>query len=77
MEYWLIDVESGNGQGCYDSVDEALRAVASEIQANGGQPIDALGLIAMGGYEGGRELSRGKALVERALRRYPLPNSPS
>jgi len=73
----LIDVDSGNGQGCYGSVDEALRAVVKEIQANGGQPIDELGLIVMGGYEGGREIGRGRALVERALQRYPLPSSAS
>ena len=75
MEYWLIDIESGNGQGCYRSVDEALRAVVEEIQANGGQVIDELGLIAMGGYEGGREIGRGKKLVQRALQRYPHSDS--
>jgi len=76
VEYWLIDVESGNGQGCYGNIDEALRAVVDEIQANGGQPLNTLGLIAIGGYEGGREISRGRELAKRALLRYPLSSSP-
>jgi len=72
MEYWLIDIDTGNGQGCYSNTDQALRAVVDEIRANDGQSIEALGLIAMGGYEGGREVWRGKDLVKRALERYPL-----
>ena len=56
-------------------VDEAPRAVVDEIQANGGQPIEELGLIAIGGSEGGREIGRGQALGELALQRYPLAGS--
>jgi hypothetical protein len=73
MEYWVIDVESGNGQGCYDSMNEALRAVAAEIRASGGESTDPLAVVAMGGYEGGREIMRGRELAKRALA-LPTPN---
>lgn len=75
VEYWLIDIETGNGQGCYGSTDQALRAVVDEIQANGGQHMDTLGLIAIGGYAGAREIWHGTDLAKRALQRYPLLSS--
>ena len=32
VEYWLIDSESGNAQGCYLSLNDALRAAEIESQ---------------------------------------------
>ena len=44
VEYWLIDAESGNAQGCYLSLADALEAAEVEIQD---QPLHALSLLGM------------------------------
>ena len=46
VEYWLIDAESGNAQGCYLSLDDALRAAEIEVEAQGA-PIQSLKLLGM------------------------------
>ena len=44
MEYWLLDAQSGNAQGCYPSLDEALHAAEIELD---GQPNSTFSLLAM------------------------------
>lgn len=44
VEYWLIDAESGNAQGCYMSLADALEAAEIEIQD---QPLHTLSLLGM------------------------------
>ena len=44
LEYWLVDAESGNAQGCYLTLDEALRAAEFEAES---QPVQSLRLLGM------------------------------
>ena len=44
MEYWLIDVDTGNAQGCYDSLDDALEAI--EVEDREQRPTDRLAVLA-------------------------------
>ena len=44
VEYWLIDSESGNAQGCYLSLDDALLAAEVEAQGPAPQPLSLLGM---------------------------------
>jgi len=44
VEYWLIDAESGNAQGCYLSMGDALQAAEIEIQD---RPLQTLSLLGM------------------------------
>lgn len=46
MEYWLIDTESGNSQGCYRSLDEALHAAEAEVEAQTVGSLSDLSLLA-------------------------------
>lgn len=68
MFYELIDVESGNLIGTYDSEDEALSIVRRAVQLNGSGFVDTLAL----GYEDddgeGAQIAAGAELLARALK---------
>ena len=68
MFYELIDVESGNLVGTYDSEDEALSIVRRGVHLNGSGFVDTLAL----GYEDddgeGAQIAAGADLLARALK---------
>ena len=61
MEYWLVDVETGNAQGCYESIDDALEAI--ELEARDRPTVDRLTLLAMRTQV--RQHAAGQALPEQ------------
>ena len=68
MFYELIDVESGNLIGTYDSEDEALSIVRRGVHLNGSGFVDTLAL----GFEDddgeGAQIAAGADLLARALK---------
>jgi len=73
VEYWLIDAESGNAQGCYLSLDDALRA--AEIEA-ASQSIDTLSLLAMRSHERQPQRDRSPEPEQRLFVRLDLGITP-
>jgi hypothetical protein len=74
--YELIDVESGNLSGEFDTEDEALEAVRDDIGMYGIESIDtlAMGVISDDGRDV-RCLAKGRDLAELALARAPKKRS--
>jgi hypothetical protein len=69
LEYWLVDVESGNAQGCYLSLDDALRA--AEIEAHS-QPVQTLSLLGMRSPERTLQNERNPATEQHVFVRFDL-----
>ncbi|MDE3077622.1 MAG: hypothetical protein KGJ86_19555, partial [Chloroflexota bacterium] len=62
---------SGAGQGCYDSLHEALQAVADEDQASVGQRLDTLAIVVFNRDGSLEQLGHGEALLEQAREQFP------
>lgn len=69
MEYWLIDSDTGNAQGCYLSLGDALRA--AEIEADG-QAIETLSLLGMRSHEREPRNGRDPESAQRLFVRFDL-----
>ena len=69
MEYWLIDSESGKAQGCYLSLDEALRAAEIESQ---GQAFPSLSLLGMRSHKREPHSDRTPEPPQRLIVRFDL-----
>jgi hypothetical protein len=69
VEYWLVDAESGNAQGCYLSLDDALQAAEMELKGESGKALSVLAMRESepeAGPEGSPETS-GRLFVRFAL----------
>ena len=71
MDYWLIDLSTGAGQGCYDSLNEALQAVADEGRSSAEHGLDSLALVVFNADGSVEHLGHGKALLEQAHGQLP------
>ena len=69
MEYWLIDSDSGNAQGCYLSLDEAL--LAAELEG-AGQATQTLSLLGMTSHDRTPQSERGAEPAQRLFVRFDL-----
>ena len=69
VEYWLIDAESGNAQGCYMSLADALEAAEIEIQD---RPLQALSLLGMNSRVRTVQTERAPELKQRLFVRLDL-----
>ncbi|HVA24553.1 MAG TPA: hypothetical protein VMW62_09180 [Chloroflexota bacterium] len=67
----LLDLTTGNSQGAFGTFNEALQSVADDVLLNGRASAEDIGLMAP---KRSQSLS-GRALVELALRRFPLRKS--
>lgn len=67
MFYELMDVESGNLLGTYDTEIEALAAVRQAVQANGTAYVGALALGCSDDDGGGALIAEGTDLLARAV----------
>ena len=71
VEYWLIDAENGNAQGCYLSLDDALRAAEIEVEAQGA-PIQSLKLLGMRSHRREPQGHRSPEPAQRVSVRFDL-----
>jgi len=69
VEYWLIDTESGNAQGCYLSLDDVLRAAETEADS---QPVRALAVLGMTSHERRLPSERTPEAKQRVFVRFDL-----
>ena len=70
-EYELWDIEGGNCLGSYESMADALRAVAAEVDEFGtdGPEIRSLALVRLDAPPGEGRVAAGEALAALALQR--------
>lgn len=66
--FWLLDVETNNMIGAYDSEDEALRDVLDTVRRYGlsSEAVSSLGMTHRGSL-----VAEGEQLAQRALDRLP------
>ncbi len=69
VEYWLIDTESGNAQGCYLSLDDALHAAEIEVEAH---PLQTLSLLGMRSHARAVQSQRSPEPKRRLFVRFDL-----
>jgi hypothetical protein len=69
VEYWLIDAESGNAQGCYMSLADALEAAETEIQD---KPLHTLSLLGMSSHARSARTERAPEPKQRLFVRLDL-----
>ncbi|HEY8693519.1 MAG TPA: hypothetical protein VIR57_12360 [Chloroflexota bacterium] len=69
--YWLMDVDSNNMIGAYETEDEALRVVLDTIELYGEQS-DAV--LTLGLTHAGSFIGEGAALASLAMKRFPEPH---
>jgi len=69
VDYRLIDLSTGAGQGCYDSLNEAVQAVTDEDRAAAEQRLDTLVVSKRDG--GLKHVGHGEALLEQAHQQFP------
>lgn len=69
VEYWLIDSQTGKAQGCYLSLDDALRA--AEIES-GDQPAPGLSLLGMRSHKREPHSDRAPEPAQRLFVRFDL-----
>src|SRR5689334_15831449 len=69
-DYWLIDLLNGGGQGCYDSLPEALQAVADETGP--AQQLDRLAVVIFNRDGNLEQVGHGEALLAMARAQFPL-----
>lgn len=69
VEYWLVDAESGNAQGCYLTLDAALRAAEIELE---GLPVTTLNLLAMRSHKRQPQNERSPEPRQRLFVRFDL-----
>lgn len=72
MDYWLIDLSTGAGQGCYDSLNGALQAAADEVEASAQESLDALAIVVFKRDGSLEQYAHGKTLVQQAYEHFPL-----
>lgn len=73
IEYWLIDSASGNAQGCYTSLEDALKA--AEIEADG-KAIEPLSLLGMRSHKREPHTGRRPEPAQRLFVRFDLGFTP-
>jgi hypothetical protein len=66
MIYELIDMETGNVLGAYETEDSALRFVRDLVVQNDAMLFDAVALVCDDDLGRGTVLAEGAALVKRA-----------
>jgi hypothetical protein len=69
VEYWLIDSDSGNAQGCYLSLADALQAAELELE---GQAIESLSLLGMRSHKREPKSERSPEPRHRLFVRFDL-----
>ena len=69
VEYWLVDAETGNAQGCYLSLDDALQAAEIELE---GRPATTLNLLGMRTHTRQPERERSPEPRQRLFVRFDL-----
>jgi len=75
MFYELIDVESGNLVGTYDSEAEALAVVRDAARENGAAYVDSLALGRSDDHGEGDLIAEGSELLERSARADRIPHT--
>ena len=75
MFYELIDVDSGNLIGTYDSEAEALAIVRRAVRENGTAYADSLALGRSDEEGEGELIAEGAELLERSARADRVPHS--
>ncbi len=75
MFYELIDVESGNLIGTYDSEAEALAVVRHAARENGPAYVNSLALGRSGAEGEGELIAEGAELLERSAHVGRVPHS--
>ena len=73
VEYWLIDSDSGNAQGCYLSLEDAL--LAAELEG-AGQATHTLSLLGMTSHDRTPQSERGPEPAQRLFVRFDLGTTP-
>ena len=76
MIYELIDIQTANLIGTYDTEAEALAVVRAAIERHGPTCVETLALGCEDRRGRGKQIARGTALVARALATTP-PERPS
>jgi len=71
VDYWLIDLSTGAGQGCYANLNEALQAVVDEEQASVEQRPDPLAIVVFHSDGSLEQVGHGEALIAQAHEQYP------
>ncbi len=75
MFYELIDIDSGNFIGTYDSEAEALAVVQRAVRENGTTYVNSLALGRSDDDGEGELIAEGPELLERSARAERIPNS--
>ena len=75
MFYELIDVESGNLIGTYDSEADALAVVRHAVRENGAAYVESLALGRSDENGDGALIAEGAELLERSARADRIPHS--
>jgi hypothetical protein len=70
-DYWLIDLSTGAGQGCYGSLNEGLQAVVDEDRPSVEQRLAVLAIVVFNRDGSLEHVGNGEALLEQAHRQFP------